>query len=213
VCVRARRCVCCKQSFLNLDLLQPVTIGRLEERVEAVIISSGRVVLRAFRDDELDAALSGLKLLPPTARPSRMPSPAVYKRKLASSGTMARGRLDLAIEASGRLVGDIQARGSHPNRLPEGVFEIGIAIYDPADRGHGFGSESIRALCDWLFDQAGAERIQASTAQTNVSMQRCFERLGFRNEGILRAFWPSEDGGREDFILYATTREDRARQE
>ena len=36
-------------------------------------------------------------------------------------------------------------------------------------------------------------------------MRRVLERLGFVEEGVLRAFMPSADQGREDYVMYAVT--------
>ena len=48
--------------------------------------------------------------------------------------------------------------------------------------------------------------MQASTAVSNAPMRRVLEALGWELEGILRAYGPSEGGGREDYALYAITR-------
>lgn len=111
--------------------------------------------------------------------------------------------LDLAIEAEGRLIGDVQARHP-PNAIPEGVFELGIEIYDSADHGKGYGKEAVRLLTDWLFTRAGAGRVQAGTAVGNVSMRKVLESLGFVFEGVMRGFMAGESG-REDFTLYGVT--------
>ena len=48
-----------------------------------------------------------------------------------------------------------------------------------------------------------AGRVQAGTALDNQPMRRVFTKLGFTEEGIMRAFMPSE-AGRDDYVLYAT---------
>ena len=112
--------------------------------------------------------------------------------------------LDLAIEAEGRLIGDVQAR--HPRHaIPPGVFELGIEIYDAADHGKGYGREAVRLLTGWLFERADAGRVQAGTAVGNISMRKVLEILGFRFEGVMRGFMPGLLG-REDFTLYGVTR-------
>ena len=112
--------------------------------------------------------------------------------------------LDLAIEAEGRLIGDVQARHP-PNAIPPGVFELGIEIYDAADHGKGYGKEAVRLLTGWLFERADAGRVQAGTALGNVAMRKTLERLGFVFEGVMRGFMPGKSG-REDYALYGVTR-------
>jgi RimJ/RimL family protein N-acetyltransferase len=164
------------------------------------------VVLRPFRPDELDELLEGRRRVGmlPMNRPGA-------RRRLAAlidhSGTVWRGRLDLAIAADGRLVGEIDAR-SPEGAFPRGVYEIGISLFDPADRRRGFGSDAVETVTRWLFVHGGAERVQASTAVDNNAMRAVLRRLGFLEEGVLRAFMPSGDGTRDDYALYAVTRSD-----
>jgi RimJ/RimL family protein N-acetyltransferase len=114
--------------------------------------------------------------------------------------------LDLGIEVDGRLVGEVQAR--HPLRaLPAGVFELGIEIYETSDRRQGYGSEATAILTGWLFESAGAERVQAGTALGNSGMRRVLDRLGFGFEGVMRSF-RAGPSGREDFVLYGLTKSD-----
>jgi RimJ/RimL family protein N-acetyltransferase len=166
-----------------------------------------RVVLRPLRPDELDAVLEARdRLRIGTQFGGDLPR-ARLRRRLARSGRLARGHLDLAVEVGGRLIGEIQARGRPAQTLPPGVFELGIVVYDLADRGRGFGMEAVALLTGWLFEQAGAARVQAGTAVGNAGMRRVLERLGFSCEGVMRGFMP-EDSGRADYALYAVTRDD-----
>jgi RimJ/RimL family protein N-acetyltransferase len=156
------------------------------------------VVLRAFRRDDLGALVA-----------ARRADGAVARRRVASliehSGRFWRGRLELAIEVDGRLVGDVQAR--HPEHcLPPGVYEIGIALFDEVDRGRGFGGDAVELLTTHLFSETDAVRVQASTDVANAPMRAVLERLRFRQEGILRSFMADAAGARSDYVLYAVTK-------
>ncbi len=133
-------------------------------------------------------------------------SPERVRDRIRSSGRLVDGRLDLAIEADGRLVGEIDARRPHDS-LPDGVFEIGIALYRRADRGRGYGREALTLLLRHLFDERGAGRVQASTDTENRPMRSVLESLGFVLEGVMRGFMPVADE-RRDFALYGMTRAD-----
>jgi RimJ/RimL family protein N-acetyltransferase len=128
------------------------------------------------------------------------------ERQLARSGTFHQGSLRLAIDVGGRLVGEIDAR-CPPDAFPPGVYELGVELYDEADRGSGHGAEAVRQLVERLFRREGAERVQASTAPGNAAMRGVLEKVGFSYEGTLRGFMPTR-GGREDYVLYALTRAD-----
>ena len=128
------------------------------------------------------------------------------RRRIANSGRLVGGWLDLAIDAEGSLVGEIDAR--HPPRaMPPGVFELGIALFAEEVRGRGYGTEAIALLTAHLFEELGAERVQASTAVDNSAMRRVFEKLGFAKEGVMRSYMPAGES-RDDYVLYAVTRAD-----
>jgi RimJ/RimL family protein N-acetyltransferase len=166
-----------------------------------------RVVLRPLRTDELDAVLDVRGRLEIGGQPGGARARERLRRRLSRSGRLARGHLDLAVEADGRLIGEIQARGRPAQTLPPGVFELGIVLYDPADRKRGRGVEAVALLTGWLFEQGEAARVQAGTAVGNLAMRRVLERLGFTCEGIMRAFMP-EGSDRTDYALYAVTKGD-----
>lgn len=167
-----------------------------------------RVLLRPFRDEEADivyqVARSGVDgFMPDPRRPTR----GDITGRVERSGRMVAGRLDLAIEAEGRLVGEIDAR-QPVGALPMGVFEFGIAIYDRRDRGHGYGVEAAWLLVQHLFDREDAARVQATTDVENRAMRTVLDRLGFGFEGVLRAYGQGDDG-RRDYAMYAIISSDR----
>jgi RimJ/RimL family protein N-acetyltransferase len=165
-----------------------------------------RVLLRPLREEELDTVWQA-RVHDSTA--PWMSTPEAYERlrqRIANSGAFVDGWLDLGIESGGRLVGEIDARRP-PRTMPEGVFELGISLFDVDDRGRGLGTDAVRLLTRHLFEREQAQRVQASTWVENHGMRRVLEKLGFAEEGVLRSFMPSERG-RDDYVLYAITKED-----
>jgi RimJ/RimL family protein N-acetyltransferase len=171
-----------------------------------IVLPGERVVLRPFRVDELDLLFNAFRLPDYPFGGSKLPTRAQLRRRIERSGTLWNGKLDLGIEAEGRLVGDADARAPR-GAFPPGVFEIGVTLFDSAERGRGYGLEATKLVTDHLFASEGAERVQATTADWNTPMRRVLEKLGFANEGTLRAFFPAE-GGRDDYVIYALTRSD-----
>ena len=126
--------------------------------------------------------------------------------RIAQGGKLADGRIDLGVEAEGRLVGHVEAR--HPKgAMPPGVFELGIAIFED-ERGRGYGRGAVAALTDLLVSRHGAYRVQATTDLRNAAMRSVLEQLGYTFEGVLRGFMPTRDGGRADYAMYGVTRDD-----
>ena len=176
-----------------------------------ITLRGERVLLRPLRKEELETVWQA-RLRDDSA--PWMATPQAYRRlreRVANSGRFVDGWLDLGIESDGRLVGEVDAR--HPPRtMPEGVFELGISLFDAGDRGRGLGTEAIRLLTRYLFEHEDAQRVQASTSIENHAMRRVFEKLGFVEEGVLRSFMPSERG-RDDYVLCAIVHADRGRLE
>lgn len=169
------------------------------------------VTLRPFRDEETDRLIEvwSAAALDGGAGHHGPPDRARFEERVARSGMWSdddNAGLWLAIEASGRLVGEIQAR-SPKGGLPPGVFELGVELYEPADRGRGLGTAAVAELTRYLFREEQAHRVQMSTEVGNRAMRTVAERLGFAFEGVLRGFMPSPTGPR-DHAMYAMTRDD-----
>ena len=161
------------------------------------------VLLRGFRADEVAIALERVQTLSATEMDEA--AVAEHRERLERSGERNGWEIMLAVEADGRLVGDVQGRCPR-FALPRGVWELGIELWDAADRGRGIGREAIALLSSHLFDSEDAIRVQATTDVDNVSMRRVLEALGFGFEGVLRGFMPEADGPPRDYAMYGVTR-------
>jgi len=64
--------------------------------------------------------------------------------------------------------------------------EFGITIGDPAERGHGYGTEATRLLCGWAFAELGVHNIWLDTVSTNPAPIRACAEAGFREIGRIR---------------------------
>jgi RimJ/RimL family protein N-acetyltransferase len=131
---------------------------------------------------------------------------AELAERIDRSGEFDGTELLLGIQVDGRLAGEVQARQPRMG-LPPGVFELGIDLFDEADRGNGFGRVALTQLLSRLFKHEGAHRVQLTTDVDNAAMRALSERLGFGFEGVMRGFMPSIDGPR-DYAIYAMTIDD-----
>ena len=131
---------------------------------------------------------------------------AELRERISRSGEFDGTEILLGIQVDGRLAGEVQARQPRMG-LPPGVFELGIDLFDEADRGHGMGVIALSLLLKRLFEDEGAHRVQLTTDVDNAAMRRTSDRLGFVFEGVMRSFMPSVDGPR-DYAIYAITRDD-----
>jgi RimJ/RimL family protein N-acetyltransferase len=159
-------------------------------------IRGPRVLLRPFTPDEFETVWTQrLRSTTSLGTPTR---DGMFER-LGRSGEWHDGRLDLAVETDGSLVGEIDIR-SNMRMIPPGVCEFGIELWQES-RGTGIGSEVVEVLSRWLHEN-GFPRVQAGTDVRNAPMRRVLEKAGFSHEGDMRSFAPDGDG-RADYALYA----------
>jgi RimJ/RimL family protein N-acetyltransferase len=170
-----------------------------------VLLQGTQVTLRAFRDTEFDRLWSAESDADPTVAAVGDLDAERLRARVAASGRMTDHELLLAIEADERLVGSIQA---YRDGLPASVFGFGIELFDAVDRGRNLGTEAVRLLVSYLFDTAGARRVEAGTTLENAPMRAILQTLGFRQDGVLRRWLPSEDGVGADCVVYGMTMDD-----
>jgi RimJ/RimL family protein N-acetyltransferase len=92
-------------------------------------------------------------------------------------------------------------------RHPPGAAEPGVWILEPM-RGQGLAERATRLLCHWaLTADTGIARVQATVEPWNMAPQRVLEKLGFKREGLLRAY-TSYDAERRDVLLYSLLERD-----
>jgi RimJ/RimL family protein N-acetyltransferase len=167
-------------------------------------LRGAEVVLRGFRPEEVDFAMERMSPVPassldPVARRER-------RERISRSGARNDWEVLFAIESGGRVVGDVQARCSS-HAMPPGVWELGIELWDEADRGRGLGRQAVALVASHLFSEEAAIRVQATTDVGNAAMRRALEALGFGYEGVLRAYMPTPKGP-ADYAMYGLTRSD-----
>lgn len=85
-------------------------------------------------------------------------------------------QLAVCLRADGRLIGDI---GIH--FLDDAQVEIGCTIAAEFQR-QGYGTESLKAVLDYLFSNLNKHRIVASVDPENSKSIGLLERLGMRKE-------------------------------
>ena len=63
---------------------------------------------------------------------------------------------------------------------------LGILIGEKDCRGRGFGTEALRTLCRFAFEEMDLRKIRLDTHAGNEAALRAYEKVGFRREGLLR---------------------------
>jgi aminoglycoside 6'-N-acetyltransferase len=170
-------------------LINRSTWRRGRTRLWAVRITTERLVLRTLRDgdetdlleyrgrDDVSRYLETEPLTPESVKDF------VSERAGADRIEREGDRIMLAVERSGRVVGDVRLGSSGVLRDRQG--EIGW-VFHPGYGGKGYATEAAGALIRLGFEDVGLHRIWAQLDPRNIGSARLCERLGMRHEGLLR---------------------------
>lgn len=159
------------------------------------VLTGERVVLRPFADDDLDAMRAAL------ADPEGMrlsgslhgdeaeadpddPELEERLRQWYGSRNEQPDRLDLAVtdKASGQCVGEVVL-----NQWDAGNRSCNFrTLIGPAGRNRGLGTEAVRLIVGYGFEQLGLHRISLQVYAFNPRARRAYEKAGFVAEGVLR---------------------------
>jgi RimJ/RimL family protein N-acetyltransferase len=91
--------------------------------------------------------------------------------------------LGIAERESGRLVG---VCGLHRIDLKNRHAEFGIFIGESDARGKGLGTEATALVIKYAFETLNLHRVWLRVYEDNKPAIRAYEKVGFRQEGVLR---------------------------
>ena len=98
-------------------------------------------------------------------------------------------RPDAAVKAfgietlDGLLIGDCGLRAFNWKSRSAELF---ITIGDKSFWGKGHGTDAVRILLRLAFDKLNLNRVYLTTLATNARALRCYEKCGFRRDGLWR---------------------------
>jgi RimJ/RimL family protein N-acetyltransferase len=107
-----------------------------------------------------------------------------------------------AIRRAGRLIGTCQLHSISPvHRSAELQVRLGRA----SQRGKGYGTEAVRLLVEFAFDDLNLRSVYLHVFADNRAAIRAYEKAGFEREGLLRE--AAHVGGRYvDVVVMAVLR-------
>jgi len=97
-----------------------------------------------------------------------------------------------------RAIGMVQAWEEPDPMYRHAGIDISL---DPERHGRGLGTETVRTVARWLFEERGHHRITIDPAVDNAVAIRCYERVGFRAVGVMRQYERGADGTWHDGLL------------
>jgi [ribosomal protein S5]-alanine N-acetyltransferase len=133
-------------------------------------------------------------------------SPSAYRTMRRAVARRARlgTSIPFALRVDGQLAGQVTI-----DNIVRGALRSGYLGYwiDRSVAGRGVASLAVALVCDHVFGEVGLHRIEADIRPENLPSQRLVQRLGFRQEGLLRRYLDI-DGDWRDHLAYALLAED-----
>lgn len=144
-----------------------------------------------FNDRE---AVTGLGVRYPVTR-------QVERDWVTGASRLSYGNVHFSVEThDGTLLGSC---GLFDTQWPENrSAQLGIALVNRAEWGKGYGTDTMRTLCRFGFEEMSLHRIELMVFATHTTALRVYEKVGFRVEAVARqAHWG--DGEWVDDVLMA----------
>jgi RimJ/RimL family protein N-acetyltransferase len=102
--------------------------------------------------------------------------------------------------------------GLHDLDFVNGNAEFGISIGEKSEWNQGYGTDALRAICDFGFGGLRLQRIELEVYAGNARAQRSYQNAGFVLEGTLRQRHFSE-GRHTDVLVMSLLRDEWAAQD
>jgi len=114
----------------------------------------------------------------------------------------------LVIEVAGEIAGGIQFGEEDDPMYRHATVDVFVG---ERFQGRGLGTEAVRVLAGWLFEERGHHRITIDPAAHNRNAIRAYEKVGFRPVGRMRQYEKGPDGSFHDGLLMDLLREELVR--
>lgn len=93
------------------------------------------------------------------------------------------------IEVDGKTIGYIcNTPEENDDHEFSGRIELDILIGVKNEWGKGYGTDALRAMVNYAFNEQGAERVYIVPSTINPRAIHVYEKVGFKMEGILRHY-------------------------
>jgi len=120
----------------------------------------------------------------------RYPVPRRAKREWVERAQPRYDNASFSVETrdGGTLLGTC---GLFDTDVPENrSAQLGVALVNRAEWSKGYGTDTVRTLCRFGFEQMNLHRIELLVFATHPAARRVYERVGFRADAVARkAHW------------------------
>lgn len=109
----------------------------------------------------------------------------------------------LILEINNTPIGEMTYRSVDVN-----IVEIGIKICNLNIQEKGFGSQFLKMLIDYLFEQLRFKKIILDTNLKNTRAQHVYEKIGFKKIAVNIDSWKNQLGEVQSSVDYELTKEE-----
>jgi aminoglycoside 6'-N-acetyltransferase len=155
------------------------------------VLRGQHVTLRPTRDEDM-ARLREIRAEPAVARWWALPGAE------ASDDAADDDEVVLVIEEDGEVVGAIQYYEEPDPDYRHAAIDIYLAT---RAQGRGLGSDAIRTVARYLFDERGHHRLTIDPAAANAAAIAAYGKVGFRPVGVMHEYERGPDGKWHDGLL------------
>ena len=161
-----------------------------------MIIQGEKITLRPFRTEDADPLWDSVqnelmnKLTGTHATFTREMIDNYIARQIKANDD-ARASFIIAVEEHLRAIGEVVINElDHNNHSAN----IRISLFAEGDLNKGYGSEAMRLMVDYGFKSLNLHRISLGVYAFNPRAIRVYEKIGFKQEGVLRdsLYWDGE---------------------
>lgn len=155
-------------------------------KMEVFLMFKGKKIkLRAYKSTEVERVLSLIEennLRDTLSIGTIFPLSYEFQKNFMEKNLAPNGELfNFAIEdlESNNYIGGC---GINSLDRKNSVATIGLWI-GKEYHGHGFGSDTLRVLCKFLFEEMNIHKIKLNYFEFNKAARKCYEAVGFKEEG------------------------------
>lgn len=91
--------------------------------------------------------------------------------------------------------------GFHTWYLDHQRAEIGYGLYDDAYKQQGIMTEALAAVLHFGFTSLQLQRVEAFIGRDNIASQRLVQKMGFQEEGCLRAHYYTQNQYEDSLVF------------
>jgi len=169
------------------------------------MILGKRVRLRAIEREDIPTFLKWLNDPQVQRYLGRTPFPLSFaeeERWFERELNTEKSRIFAIETGKGVHIGNI---GLHEIDYKDGKATLGIMIGEREYWDQGYGTDAVRTLLGFAFQELNLHRVSLEVFEFNQRAMRCYEKCGFRHEGVARED-SFRSGKRHDKILMGILR-------